>query len=453
MTEKTEEIRQKIQELRALLEREVVDRKAVSALVESLHPEDLATILPGLGLAKKLFIFRRLDIEGQGVMLEETDLESKKAIMEAMSPEVLGDVLDEMGPDEVADLVDLLPDEEEEEVLAELEPEHAEHVRELLEYDPESAGGIMTQEYIAVSPETTTREIIERIQTDEGAELVSCVYVTDPSSRLIGVASIRQLLTNKPETPIRDFMASDVISVTVDMDREQVARLVDRYNFPALPVIDEADYLKGVVTMDDVIDVIREEASEDILRLAGASTAYSTIEPIHKRAFHRLPWLITTLGGGLLLAVILRAFGKTLEKEVALTFFMPALAAMGGSAGLQSSTIMVRGLATGEIGAGRVLRVIGKEIVVGLLVGLVCGVVVGIVASLLQMNTMLGVIVGIAMFSGISVATTVGSLVPMICLKIGIDPALAAGPFVTTMNDIAGLVIYFGIASLMLFYM
>jgi magnesium transporter len=281
--------------------------------------------------------------------------------------------------------------------------------------------------------------------------MVFYVYVINDQQQLVGVLSLRQLLTVTPDTPLRDIMTTEVISVGTGMDQEEVAQQVARYNLLAVPVVDDNNRLVGIVTVDDVIDVLREEATEDIYKMAGTSEEELLYgDRSLKIARLRLPWLITSLFGGVATGYLMWLFKATIEQIIALVTFVPVITGMGGNVGGQSSTIVVRGFATGRIDFSTLRQVFFKELRVGLIMGLVCGVVVGLVALMWHHNPYLGVVVGLAMIAAMVVAASMGVLAPSFFKKIGIDPAIASSPFVQTANDISGILIYFGTATLFL---
>jgi len=297
----------------------------------------------------------------------------------------------------------------------------------------------------------TVRQAIELLQDAEDYEMVFYLYIVDEHNHLVGVLSLRQLLTVPPATPLQDIMTTDVLRVRTDMDQEEVAALVAKYNILAIPVVDEHGKLMGLITVDDVIDVMRDEATEDILRMAGTTEeellyGYKSFQV----ARLRLPWLLTTLAGGVITGSLMWVFRATLEQAIMLISFIPVITGMGGNVGGQTSTIMVRGFATGRIDFSMLRKVFLKELRVGLIMGLVCGLTICVVALVWQRNLYLGLVVGIAMAVAISVAACMGVLVTSFFKRIGIDPAIASSPFVQTVNDITGILIYFTTATFFL---
>jgi magnesium transporter len=284
--------------------------------------------------------------------------------------------------------------------------------------------------------------------------MVFYVYVTDDYNHLVGVLSLRQLLTVPPSALLKDIMTTDVISVRTDIDQEEVAQLVAKYNILAIPVVDEGNKLMGIITVDDVIDVMREEATEDIYKMAGSSDeellyGYKSF----KIARLRLPWLITNLFGGVITGYLMWQFKVTLKEVIALISFIPVITGMGGNVGGQSATIVVRGFATGRIDVNTMRQVFLKELRVGLIMGVVCGFTIGVVAFGWHHNPYLGLVVGLAMVTAMTVAAAMGVLAPAFFKKLGVDPAIASTPFVQTANDITGILIYFGTATIFLDYL
>jgi magnesium transporter len=444
-----ENLEKLIDELNELVERD--DVKAIVMLVEDRHPVEIAEIIDHLVEDRKKYLFQLLNAQVASDVLEEVSDLSRDQLLEEIEAHRLAEIVDEMASDDAADIIGELPSPLAEEVLGLINEEQAQALRQLLRYDEESAGGIMTKQFVSVPDDATVQEAIDQIRaTVDQAESVYYLYVTDRRGVLVGLLSLAQLVLSRPEEKISRVMNTDVVSVPTDMDQEEVAALVEKYDLASVPVVDRIGRLVGRITVDDVVDVIVEEASEDITKMAGTTDEEIRQDSALRIASLRLPWIVISLLGGILSGTIISRFRITLGSLLALAFFIPVITAMGGNIGIQSSTIVVRGLATGEIGLLRVARRILREVRVGLLMGVMCGGIVGLVAFVWQGNPLLGVIVGSAMLSAITVAATMGALVPLIFKKINIDPAIATGPFVTMTNDIVGLFIYFGLAVMLL---
>jgi len=427
----------------------------ISRLLGKVHPADIAHLYRYLEPREQHDIFSLIqDPEVAGAVLAELDHAFSASLLAELSGVQISIILQNMPTDDAADIVQNLPEELAAEVLNLMKDEDSEEIEELLQYDEDTAGGIMSTEIFSLREDLTVREAIGSIQEAEDVEMVFYLYVTDEHNHLVGVLSLRQLLTVSPSTVLRDVMIRDVISVRTDMDQEEVARVVEKYNILAIPVVDEGNKLMGLITVDDVIDVIREEATEDIYKMAGASDEELLLgNQAFKIARLRLPWLITNLFGGVVTGYLMWLFKVTIKDVIALISFIPVITGMGGNVGGQSATIVVRGFATGKIDMNTLRKVFFKELRVGLIMGVVCGLTVGMVAFGWHHNPYLGLVVGLAMTVAISVAATMGVLAPTFFKKIGVDPAIAATPFVQTANDITGILIYFATATIFIQYL
>ena len=425
------------------------------------RPVEIAEVLQDFDLEDAARIFAALPSESAAEVVAETDPLTREKIIDAAGQDQIGELVEALPPDEGADILELLTDVERRVILEKMEPAQARELKQLEHYDPESAGGIMTTRFVAVNENSTTDEALAAVRGEPDLEAFHYVYVLDGEGVLKGVVTARSLVASAPGTRVGEIMEDDVVSVFTDEDQETVAALVRKYNFSALPVVNRSTRLVGMITIDDVIDVIDEEFSEDIFRLAGTAATHPTREPVLRRVLLRLPWLLVTLTGGIVVAMVVRRFENSLEAMVAIFFFLPAVNAMGGNVGIQSSTIIVRGLATGEVDLSRFLRVLFAEIRVGLSIGISLGVLVTAVIwaihSLLFSGGpagpdpfLLGASVGLAMLLGIMASALVGTLVPVVCWRAGIDPAITAGPFVTVLNDIFCTAIYFTITTVIL---
>jgi magnesium transporter len=423
-------------------------KSEVASALDDLHPTEVADVLEELDIDVRKRVFQLLDNEVAIEVLDELDEEAKQELVGELERRKLQVLVGEMPSDEAADMLALLPPEQTEEVLSGVEDEQALDLRELVEYPPDTAGGIMTKDYLAITAGHTAQDAIDAIRNTPNAEVINYLYVIDENERLVGVLSLREVLLARPESSLDSFAKTEVVSVDTGTDQEEVARVLDKYDFAALPVVDGNGILRGAVTYDDVIDVMEAEASEDIYRLAGTAAQRPTRMAAPRRVILRLPWLMITLVGGIVSSQIMLSFGQSLEKVISIAFFVPVINGMGGNVGLQSSTVVVRGLATGEVHMSRVASVVLKEIVVGAMIGLICGSAVGIFALFTLTQPELGLAVALAMFCGITVAALTGTAIPLFCQRLGIDPALAAGPFITTLNDITCLTIYLTMAIL-----
>lgn len=421
------------------------------------HPADIADILQQMEEMDRARLFARLDGEKAGLVLRELNTEAVESLLRILGPERIAAVLDEMSMDDAADVLGSFSDSVKTELLNLMEVAEASDVKELLAYPVDTAGGIMTTEYVAILENISAEKAIQVLRkTAPEAETVYYVYVINTKNQLVGVISLRELIIASPDALIADIMRKKVISVRVDTDQEEVARIVSRYDLLAVPVVTHDRTLVGIVTVDDIIDVIHEEATEDIYRLAGAQQVEEDL-PMPARLVasvrSRLPWLLVTLIGGMLAGQVLRGLETELNTMVALAFFIPLLTGMGGNVGTQSSTLTVRGLATGQIVGREIFLTVLKESLVGMIIGAVCGMIVGLVAFLWQDNLMLGLVVGLALLGNTTTAATMGTLVPLFFKRVGIDPAVASAPFISTSIDITGLLIYSLLASALISYL
>ncbi|HAI21693.1 MAG TPA: magnesium transporter [Clostridiales bacterium UBA8153] len=416
-----------------------------------MHPGDLADIIAGLSLEQKQELFLLLPEADAAALVQEMEEDEQVELIRVLTHARASAILSEMDADDATDLLAELPPKKAGELLAMVEEETKEDIEELLAHAADSAGGIMTTDYIALSDALQVSEAFPLLrQLAPGAEVVYYVYAVDSENRLTGVVNLRELIAARDDTHLRDIMRKHPISVAVDVNQEEVARVVSKYDLVAVPVTDGSGHLLGVITVDDIIDVIEEEATEDILRLAGAGRVedVKVLEmPVGRLAWKRLPWLLISLFGGMVAGSVISAYEAHLQSVIVLAVFIPMIMNMGGGVGTQSSTIAVRALATGEMD----LRMLGKyvlhEVKIGAALGLLNGVVIAIVASIWKDMPVLGLVIGLAMFATLTVAALIGIMVPVCSVYLRIDPAMTAGPFVTTLKDIAALLVYFGIAS------
>jgi magnesium transporter len=422
------------------------------------HPGDLHDLIEELDLDQKVELLQRLSDTDAALILQEMEDFIQADILPLLDKEQAKAILKNLASDDAVDLIGELSPEDAEEMLQLIgEEEEPIDFGDLLKYPEDSAGGIMTTEYISLPADIPVEDAISRLrEIAPEAETIYYVYVVDEEGHLIGVLSLRDLIASSDGTLLKNIMRRNVISVNAELDQEEVARVVSKYDLLAVPVVDDQERLLGIITVDDVIDVLEQEATEDIYRLAGASEVEGmelTEAPVSKVVRLRLPWLLISMVGGIISGSVIGVYRNTLEAIVMLAVFIPVIMGMGGNVGTQSSTIFVRGLATGEIDRSEVWPYFFREIRIGLAMGIICGTLISITAYIWQGNPYLGLVVGISMLITITVATLIGTLVPLLLNKINIDPAITAGPFVTTIKDFTGLIIYFIIASAFLEYL
>ena len=428
-------------------------------LVADLYPADIARLMTHLSLERARQLLHWLPEEDASEVLVELDSGVYRTdLLEAVAAERLRAMIDELDTDDAADVLADLPDDLVLEVLPQLED--AEEVGELLRYDEESAGGLMDTEYVAALPGWTVGEVTEEVRSHAEDVDIYGVFVTDADGRLLGIASLKQILLSPSDIPIGDILDEDILSVRTDMDQEEVARIMERYDLVSLPVVDDADRLVGRITIDDVVDVIREEAEEDMQRMSGIAGDEEPTDSVWRITKGRLPWLLVGMVGAVLSGLVIGGFEDALQEAVVLAFFIPVVMAMAGNAGIQSSAIVVQGLASGDVWDSDLARRLSKEVAVALINGVVLGIVlIGVVLLLVAVGfwgdggveapLRLAVTASLALLLVILMATCIGSTVPLGLHRVGIDPALATGPFITTSNDILGLMVFFLLASLL----
>jgi magnesium transporter len=434
--------------------------KNLARILDRTRSEDIARLMRHFTGRDAFQIFSLIEPhEKRSECMAELDPELQTDLAEHITDPDLLELLREMSGDDAADVIERLPDDRAAAILAMWKDEQAQEIDSLLAYGPDTAGGIMTPHVFALHEDTTCGEAISTLQEQhEELDISFYLYVVNDHGQLVGVCSLRQLVVTEPDTPLSTMMDSEVLSVHAEEDQEEVARLVARYNFLAIPVVDGTNKLVGVVTVDDVIDVIREEATEDILMMAGAgSTDFSDLTDPVTNARQRMPWLLASFVGGLGSMFIIGAFESSLNQVTALAAFIPITLGMGGNVGTQASTVVTRGLALGRIPTSKFKAVVRREILTGVMLGLTYGAAVGVVATARYgwadapyAIWRLSLTVGAAMGACMTTAAAVGGAVPMVMHKIGVDPAVATGPFVTTSVDIIGITTYFLIAQILL---
>jgi magnesium transporter len=425
-------------------------------LLQKQHPADLAQILGAMLDSERLAVFSVLVERNPRLAMEavsEMGAEAGAKLLTGRSAEEIARLLQEIPTDDAARLIDFLPDELSAEVLELMRRRESAQVESLLEYGDKTAGRIMNPQVFALNEDLTVGEAITELQNARDVEMVFYLYVVDARRHLVGVTSLRRLLLVSPETPLKRIMAPDVTSVRVDTYQEEVARQVASYNLLAVPVVDEENKLVGVVTVDDVIDVIKDEATEDLLRLAGVSGDERVSTPAAESLRKRLPWLGINLVTAFVAASVVALFESTIQQVTALAVFMPIVAGMGGNAATQTLTVVVRGLALGELEWGNSRSALVKEATVGLGNGLALGVVAAVVAWLAKGDPMIGLLLGMAMVLNMFVAATAGTLIPLGLKALKVDPALGSSVFITTFTDVVGFASFLGLATIFLRYL
>src|SRR4051794_6761133 len=425
-------------------------------LLHKQHPADLAQVFGELGEKDRATAFSLLIERNSKLAMEalsELGPEGGAALLADRSPDEIASLLHDLPSDDAAATIDNLPEPLSAAVLELIEKRPGDEVGDLLEYDEQTAGRIMNPKVFALSEDMTAAESITTLQGSRDVEMVFYLYVVDARRHLVGVVSLRRLLLVPPATPLKRIMTTDLISARVDMDQEEVARLVASYNLLAIPVVDEENKLVGVITVDDVIDVIKDEATEDVYRLAGVTGDDRVFSGPAESLRKRLPWLIVNLGTAFLAASVVAMFQNTISLVTALAVFMPVVAGMGGNAATQTLTVIVRGIALGELTWSNSRKALLKETVVGLGNGVACGLIGALVVFLFKGDAWLGGILAMAMVINMLVAATAGTLIPLALRAMKVDPALASSVFITTLTDVFGFLSFLGLGTLFIKYL
>ena len=442
----------------ALLLLEQEDEAALRKFLQELHPSELVSLVNSVDPVIQPNLLQRvtgLDVLSE--FLSHTDTSMRELTLHLLDDSRVAAVIRRQDIDDAADVLALLPRRRQVRVLRRLSAKLVKELTALLAYDKKTAGGLMNPFFLSYSSTLSCNEVLSDLRMglkdeDIGDEFdLSYLYFFNESELLIGVCSLRELLAAGADASISDIIQTDVISVLPDDDQEVVARKIADYDLTAIPVIDQETFrMLGIITIDDIIDVIEEEATEDLLKLAGTEDQDTVSASIPVAMKSRLPWLLASWGGGLCGALLLGQYQSTLEKIVALAFFMPVVFGMGGNVGSQSSTITVRGLATGALAHSRMRTRVRKELFVGLGLGGTFGMLLGVAAFLIYNDLRLAGIVGLSIMATMTFASALGAALPVIFKRLGIDPAVASGPLVTTTTDIMSITIYFTIATLLL---
>jgi magnesium transporter len=439
-----------IDEVRTLIQQR--DLPELAGRLSEIHPADIADLLDELPPEEAVVLFNLLNVETASEVLDETGTLVRQELLEKVDDERLADLLDELPMDDAAEFLEDLPEPTADRLLELMEPAEADDVRELLQYADETAGRIMTTEIAALRRQWTAAEAIDYLRSLEEAETLHYLYVVDRDNHLIGVVPIRRLIVAKPEATIESIMLPDVVSVPVSADQEELAEFISRYDFVAMPIVDEENHLLGVVTVDDALDVLAEEATEDIQRLGGSEPlanpyfAVSVFQMVRKR----IVWLMLLFVASLLTSTVIRSFEAVLTTFVILNAFIPLITGTGGNAGSQTVTTVIRAIAVDEVRTSDVGRAWRREVSVGLILGLLLGLVGLGVAAVLGGDLLVGVVVGLTLPLVVVWANTVATLVPIAAERLKIDPTVISAPMITTIVDATALMIYFLIAGLIL---
>lgn len=428
------------------------NQQAILHALDDIHFADIAELMNELSAKDAAYLFKILDSEISSEILLELDEEVRETILSNLSAKEIAEELDEMDTDDAADIIGELPEEIKEEVISELEDfEHAKDIVELMRYDEDTAGGLMAKEFIQANENWNVLTCIQEIRKQaENVSRVHSIYVVDDEARLKGRLSLKDLITSSTTTQIKDIYIPKVDYVKVDTEDVEVARIMQKYDLEAIPVVDETGRLVGRITIDDIVDVIKEEADRDYQMAAGISQDVEADDSIWELTKARLPWLLLALGGSFIAVNVSQGFSDAMEKYKTLFFFTPLIAAMAGNVGVQSSAIIVQGLANNSL-TGSVWRRLIKEMLLSLFNSTILAAILLLGTHfLMDASYELSFTIGIALVIVMIIASLIGTFIPILLDKYGIDPALATGPFITTSNDIFGIFIYFSIARMIL---
>lgn len=422
------------------------------------HPADIADIIDSSPREAWDRLFSTLPDELKPDVLAELEHEAESEVLDSLSNAEISELVEEMAPDDAADLLGEMSEDRSDQVLNLMEEDESEDLRMLMEFDEDTAGGIMTTEVVSMHGDQTVDEAIKAIAYIEGAEPFMFAYIVNADEVLIGYVDIWELLREKNrQRPLMELCRTDCVDANVNDDQEDVAHIMSQYDITAIPVVNDEGRLMGRITADDVIDVVQEEASEDIFRLAGSDDSELESDSPLRSCMVRLPWLLITLLGGFITSLILRQFHASISEMLILAAFVPIVLAMGGNTGIQASTLVVRRIALRGMEGRSVSHLLFREILVGATMGLVCGLIIGLWVHFLAGRTesigssfaawQLATVVGVALFSAMAFAAVFGAWVPILLNRAKIDPAVASGPFVTIANDVSALLIYFGVTQ------
>jgi magnesium transporter len=422
----------------------------LAAILEHAHAADVAALIRELGSLDQVRLFRLLGAERAGAVLSELDDQTKRDLLHCLDEREVSRILERMPADHVVEVVEELPEEEAEKILDLMEEEKSEEVHELLEYQEGTAGRLMSSNFVAVPEGLTVGQAIEHIRKTKTGDDAFYVYVVDDHEHLVGPVPLHRLLTTDPAMPVHAIRGEDVQSVTVDTDQEEVARLVQRYDLIQVPVVDATRRLLGAINVDDVIDVISEEATEDIQRLAGAAGDETVLDSPQKVFPKRMIWRLINLATAVLAASVIGLFESSIQSLAILAVFMPIVASMGGIGTTQTATVVVRGIALGELTPSVLVRVLWKEVWLGVATGAANGLVIAIIAYLWKGRLLLSLILGVALLLNMVVAAVVGTLIPVVLKTFRIDPAIASSVIITTFTDVFGFFSFLGLATLLM---
>lgn len=429
------------------------DSNKIRKVISNIHPADILDILHEDEDSIKQLMDNLPNNVVASVIEEENDEDAQYELLKLFSDVKQRQILDEMSKDEITDLIGELEETKKQDILNKMDQNNKEDIERLLTFDPDTAGGIMTTEYISIRARNTVEKTLKYLQENINQDATYYLYVVDPQNVLKGVVSLRDIVTSTFDTKMLDITNPNVKTIMYNEDQEEVAKKFQKYGFILMPVVDEMDHLLGVIEFDDIINIIQEENTEDINLLGGVDSEERLDSTISESFRSRIPWLIVNLFTAVLAASVVSFFEGTIAQVVTLATVMPIVTGMGGNAGTQSLTIVVRGLSLGELTKDNALKIMIKEVAVGFFSGIVIGVLVALGSMVFEGNPIFGVVTGLAMFMNMILANIAGYFIPVILEKFHVDPALASGVFVTTVTDVLGFFFFLGLATLFLPYL
>jgi magnesium transporter len=440
-----------VESLRELLEEGRNDELA--ARLPEAHAADIARLLAEAPQERRVPLFRLLTREQAGDVLPELDDQTLLDLVQALEEKEVSQVLDTMTPDRAADVVEELPSEQAESILDLMQTEKSEEVQELLDYPVETAGRLMSPNVVAVPDTASVAQALADIRKMAPEEGSFEVFVIDSHRHLVGVVPLRRLLTADPAGAVSAIANAEVVTVAPETDQEEVARIVDKYDLVAIPVVDRSNHLLGAISVENVVDIMRHEASEDIFRMAGSDASELERRSPRRIALMRLPWILATLLIELGAGVVIHYYDETLSRVILLASFMPVIQAISGNTGLQSVTMVVRGLATGHVQLQRWWEPLWRQVQTTSIIGAVCGALIGLVGAVWHGTVLFGLVVGVSMFVSVNLSGLAGTGIPMLSKRLGFDPALTAGPFETALQDVIGVSIFLSLATALLHWL
>jgi magnesium transporter len=434
---------------------EARDEKQAKLMLDEMHPADIAELFEEIDLDDSKFLFLLLDSETAADVIVELEEEEKEKLLDSIPSDIIADrFIGLMESDDAADVLGDLDEEKSEEIIAHIKDfGHAGDIVDLLNYDEDTAGGLMAKELVAINENLTVKQALGEMRDQaEGIDEIYYLYVVDDKKILKGTIKLKDLLFSSTNRKVSSILDPDIISVKTDEDAETVAKIMEKYDLVAIPVVDGIGRLVGRITIDDIVDVIREEAEQDYQLMSGITEDVDFSDSVFRQSRSRIPWLLIGMAGGICGSLILGIYEDYIAQYAVLALFLPLIAATGGNAGVQSSAIVVQGLASGDLDLQSISKKLFKEFKVGLINGLVCSTIIFLYNLIFSDNFALTLTVSIALFSVLVFATVFGTFIPLLLNKFKIDPAIATGPFITTSNDIIGLLAYMLIAQVIFGY-